>query len=588
MREMIRKLFIISLMIVTFIGSIFFTYKAYQNYKNNQIIQKSDIYLSLVNKLNTLIKSIDHERLLSALYLGFDGKTDFRQLEKRRQKSDLLFSDIKDFLKSNPDIENLESLKNLTSNLQYVRSRVDVVSSDYQDIIFKYYQDEAIEPMLSSVQNIIEKLSQGLSSYRTQLQSYVILGQKEDRLRLEESFVSFLLGRALKADMPDLVLWNDILAKNSTPFNALTNIPKEQSKKLYQKLKELRISVIKGVANGHYRISVTSWIANMDALIQNITLEQQNLYRKLQNIDFKSAGSESIVSKIVLALSFLLAFIGLGFLLKYRNELPIPTSDNPNIKIKNTSSDKIEEDKHEVEIKEVQQLSRVEPKKEEKPVVEKNENIVLKNPVSSIKNDLPLSNMKPIINEDILPKYVGKDDASVSQQEILKREDKTFYALEEFKMIIKPFIIKADEKNVDFNYDIDPSIPEICIGDIDKIKEFLEIFLSYAINVTPSKGLVVLKIENIAQKKFESAINFTIEDSGRYIDEDERRKIKRAIATHHAFLPDAITHDSLKEDLSYASKLISLLDGRLTISSQQHKGSIFSITLNLKKFISTD
>ena len=591
MKQMIRKIFIIALMIFSLIASSFFAYKSYYNYKSNQIIQKSDLYLSLIDQIDALIRNIDHERLLSALYLGFDGKTDFRQLEKTRQKSDLLLSDINDFLEKDSDVLDLKTiLKNLLNNLQYVRSRVDVVSADYQDIIFKYYQHEVIDPMLLSVKDITQKLSQGLPSYQLILESYVTLEHKENTLRLEESYISFLLGRSLKASMSDVVSYNGILEKNSKSFTHLSETSQEQSNQLEDKLKELRISVIKGVSSGNYAISVTSWIANMDALIQNITLAQQNVYQKLQNIDFKSVSSESFISKIVLAISFLIAFIGLFFFLRYKKELPNPTSDNPNIQIKNSTTPKEEEVKPAKPVQNVQKPIVSMPKKDIKvtPVVDVNENIVLKNPTSSVKDDLPLSNMPGVVNEDIVPKHIAKSDTTSSEQEILKREDKTFYALEEFKKIIKPFIEEADIKNVDFNYDIDRTIPEICIGDIDKIKKFLTIFLTYAINVTPAKGLVVLKIENIAQKKFESAINFTIEDSGRYIDEDERRKIKRGISTHHTFLPDALTHDSQKENLSFASRLISLLGGRLTILSEQNKGSTFSITLNLKKFITTD
>ena len=588
MKQMIRKIFIIALMVFSLIASAFFAYKSYYNYKSNQIIQKSDLYLSLIDQIDALIRNIDHERLLSALYLGFDGKTDFRQLEETRQKSDLILSDINDFLKKNPDITFLENFqKNLTSNLQYVRSRVDVVSADYQDIIFKYYQHEVIDPMLLSVKDITQKLSQGISSYHLVLQNYAILQDKEDSLRLEESFISFVLGRSFKVSMPDLVLYNGILEKNSKPFDHISEISQEQSNQLEDKLKELRISVIKGVSSGNYAISVTSWIANMDALIQNITLAQQNAYQKLQNIDFKSVSSENVISSILICIIFLLVFIGLFFLLRYKKELPNPKSDNPNIQIKkDTTIDKLEVKP--MKNKQKPNTSKLKEKPKPKPMVEVNENIVLKNPITNLENDLPLSNMRSAISEEVSPNYVSKRDEIFFQPEILKREDKTFYALEEFKMIIKPFITEADAKNVDFHYDIDPAIPVICVGDIVKIKEFLAIFLSYAIKVTPSKGLVVLKIENIAQKKFESAINFTIEDSGRYIDEDERRKIKRGVATHHVFLPDTLTNDSQKEDLSFASRLVFLLDGRLTISSEQNKGSTFSITLNLKKFITTD
>ncbi len=584
MKNALRQSIIIFFMFLVLILSGLFMYKAYETYKRDQIIQKSDVYVAFLEQIDTVVLALEHERLLSALYIGLGGKTDFHQLSLDREKNDTLIQELKQFLTKNPNIlENKIALKNITNNLQYVRSRVDVVNSDFQDILFKYYHDEIIKPLLASSSALIQQLGVGIPFYKQSLKAYSDLQRFRNDLSLEEGYIAFLLSRSQKVPMHDLVLWEKILAHEKIPVSSIVELPKFKSK-----LSDLRIAVLKGVSNGNFAISVTSWLANMDTLIHNIILSQQAVYKKLQEIDYNDAASGNFISKLILAFVSLLGFLWLYFLLRYTKKLPNPKSDNPNIHIKHLENKK---PKAKINIVKNVNINAI-PKTQEMPKnkIQSEESIQLKSPViSTPSDDLPLSNMQPIVQKLEPEKSIDFDSAAVlPSNEVLRREDKTFYALDEFKSIIKTFMIDADIKNVDFHYDIDSSIPEICIGDIDKIKQFLKIFLQYAIHVTPSKELVVLQIENIAQKKFESAINFTIKDSGRFIDEDERRKIRRGVASHHTFLPDVMTHDKDKTDLSLASRLVSLLDGRLEIKSEQQKGTSFSITLNLKKFIVAD
>lgn len=136
----------------------------------------------------------------------------------------------------------------------------------------------------------------------------------------------------------------------------------------------------------------------------------------------------------------------------------------------------------------------------------------------------------------------------------------------------------TEERNIDFNIDIDPDLARYVIGDEYKLTQILNNILSNAIKFT-SKGHVHFDIK-LKNKSFQyQTIKFTISDTGVGIPNeklsvifDEFTQLKTNIDAYN---------EGTGLGLSIVKKLVSLLNGSIDISSELNKGTVVTLTVPL-------
>ncbi len=557
MSYLIKKIIIFLAAAAMFVFGGFFIYKAYQNYKNYQIAKNSDQYISTIIELGNFIKKIEQERLMSALYLGYDGKIDFNTLKTKREHSDKTISHINSLISKNSlfviDIDKIQN------NLQYVRSRVDVISREYEDIFFKYYQKEILQKSIDNINELSLKLSSALPDLKSYLQANNRLIRLKNNLNLEQSFVLLLLSRSQKVSMHDIMLWERILQMEKFPilsFSSNSDIDSLTRKKLQPKifeesLRELRARVLRGVGNRNFSIRTDEWIQKLNQKIKQIEAADEIAIHYLKTKNRQELSSLEMIINLLIAVSLFVVVLFLSSLLMKKKK----PERNPDIEIKH--------------------------------IKKRNESLVKEKKSKEIEgllwDDLPLTNMQ---KQDSLSFEEKKNDFELikfDQSDELTLKNRVFHPIEEFKSIIKFFVNQMSKKGIDFNYYIDPAISHSCIGDIDKIREIITIFLEYAFENTPSKGEIIFKIENIAQKESLIIINFVIENSGKYMNEKLRREILREASSQNNKLTDLSHNKKRSLDLYTAAKLISFLGGNLQIEQSEFKGTHFCVSLNIIK-----
>ncbi len=556
MNYFIKKVIILLFIVLMLFLGGFFIYKAYQNYKHFQIAKNSDQYIATIEKLNVLTQKVEQERLMSALYLGYDGKTDFNTLRSKREQSDKVISDIKSLSETSSLLNiNIDKIQN---DLQYVRSRVDVINNEYEDIFFKYYQKEILQKSIDNIKKLSSELSSALPSLRRYLEIKEGLIVFRDTLNLEQSFILLLLSHSKKASMQDMVLWESILALEEFPdINFPTNpditsmVEEQLQPKIFKaQMNQLRVKVLRGANSGHFSISANEWLQKLYEKIKQIESANEIITHYLKTKNHQDLSSLEMIINIIIAIGFLAAAGFLSPLLKERKKL----EKNPDIQIKH-----------------IKKSSSSSKEKKSKKIE------------GLLWDDLPLTNMQ---KENSLSYDLDENDSGIfehKESDELTIENRVFHPIEEFKSIIKYFVNQMSKKHIDFNYYIDPAISHNCIGDIDKIREVITIFLEYAFENTPSKGEVILRIESIAQKETVTIVNFVIESSGKYINEKLRREILREASSYNNKLLDSQDTKKRRLDLHTGAKLISFLDGNLQVEQSDYKGTLFSISLNLKR-----
>ncbi len=540
MIEIIKKILFFTLILLITSLSGYFFYKSYIAYQNYQIAKESEKYTLFIKNINIVLIKIEQESSLNALYLGTEGNLNFNQLEDMREKTDNAIKNITTLIKKNSKFSQYsEDIVKLSKNLQYARSRVDVLSPDYKDILFVYYQDEIFNSLLNIIKNSANELSFGVESLKKHLFTYVEFINFRNNIEKEKSFITFIISQSKKMDKLDLMLWDKIIAQEIIPN--FTNLDEKTTKAIKTKLQlksfynlifKMRVDIAKGANKGNYFTSIDIWHKNINEKIRRVKQSEQLIFKYLKD---KSNNIVSSPKEIILY-----AFVSLFLIFLLLSILSIKKSKNSKITRKKI-------------IKNIP----IDDRRESKKHISHTHNMFDTNMILDKKNLKPTQPSLPV------------------QEEI--NEIDTFNALKEFNSIVELFV-KTTKKDIKLNYYIDPTIPTSCIGDFSKIKKILENIINYALNSTKAYDSVEIHINTNAENKKESAISFKITAPNCYINKEQKQIIMKAF--YQKSIP---LSKQIKSDLVSTSKLISLMDGVFGIDSDFKKGTIFSFTLSVKK-----
>ncbi len=137
--------------------------------------------------------------------------------------------------------------------------------------------------------------------------------------------------------------------------------------------------------------------------------------------------------------------------------------------------------------------------------------------------------------------------------------------------------LRAKEKNIEFIFSIEPSLPKCFIGDQLRIGQVLVNIVTNAIKFT-EEGQVVLRIESTSKNgKFQ--LSFAITDSGIGLTDTEKEEILSPFTQADNSFTRKYGGTGL--GLTITNRLVRLMGGDLTIKSEKNVGSTFSFALPL-------
>jgi len=134
--------------------------------------------------------------------------------------------------------------------------------------------------------------------------------------------------------------------------------------------------------------------------------------------------------------------------------------------------------------------------------------------------------------------------------------------------LLKP---SADQKNLEFTLKIDPNIPNYCFIDPTRLKQVLINLLGNALKFT-DKGYVKFEVKII-----EEQLQFRIIDTGIGITDEVRDRIFSPF--EQADLSITRRYGGSGLGLSISQRLVVLMGGQLTVSSNEGEGSVFSFEI---------
>ncbi|GGA64440.1 hypothetical protein GCM10008015_01630 [Flavobacterium palustre] len=201
--------------------------------------------------------------------------------------------------------------------------------------------------------------------------------------------------------------------------------------------------------------------------------------------------------------------------------------------------------------------------------------LLLKNPAlgSEEKNQLEYIRMSGaillVIINDILD--LVKMDAKQ-----LVFSNKPFQINQLIRVVQETFLIKFQQKQIDFQVSIDEELPTVLNGDSTRITQILFNLINNAIQGTAEKGSIRLKVKFQDEEDDFYLVRIVVSNSGTEIAEDKLAEV---------FNPFVQMSDDSNSGLSLTvvKRIVSLMKGDIQVKSKPGDGTKFIITLPFSK-----
>ncbi|MEA2763993.1 MAG: two-component system, sensor histidine kinase and response regulator [Gemmatimonadaceae bacterium] len=134
---------------------------------------------------------------------------------------------------------------------------------------------------------------------------------------------------------------------------------------------------------------------------------------------------------------------------------------------------------------------------------------------------------------------------------------------------------RADQKGLEFAVEISPDVPDVLIGDAGRLRQVISNLVGNAIKFT-ERGEVVLRVEVDSRDEDWAALHFFVTDTGIGIEGEHQERIFGAFQQADASTTRQFGGTGL--GLAISSRIVTLLGGRVGLSSEPGKGSVFDFT----------
>lgn len=167
-------------------------------------------------------------------------------------------------------------------------------------------------------------------------------------------------------------------------------------------------------------------------------------------------------------------------------------------------------------------------------------------------------------------------DYSKIEAEKLEFESTEFELRALMNRCISLFAPKARQKNVSMTYWIARDIPDHLIGDPNRLRQILLNLISNAVKFT-DRGEISVRVELIEKNKESATLEFSVQDTGVGISQDAIAELFEPFAQANQSVSSRYGGTGL--GLSITRRLVELMGGKVSVSSKEHVGSLFSFQI---------
>jgi signal transduction histidine kinase/CheY-like chemotaxis protein len=146
----------------------------------------------------------------------------------------------------------------------------------------------------------------------------------------------------------------------------------------------------------------------------------------------------------------------------------------------------------------------------------------------------------------------------------------------------KTMELRARQKGLDLACNVTQNVPEVLIGDPDRLRQIVVNLVGNAIKFTES-GRVTVDVTMASEDASSAELHFQVKDTGIGIPRDKQHSIFEAFTQADGSATRKYGGTGL--GLSICSKLVALMGGRIWVESESGKGSAFQFVARFGKDI---
>ena len=638
--QMDNRLKLISMfpIMLLFIISSYFLYLSYsQYYKANELknIIKNNNYLGEV------LTEVGKERGLTASYIASKSLEDKNKLLTQRIKSDKAIQKAEKSLipinyhsyfsglyNSKIDYDNQNIFYHF-KQINPIRVAVDRGKITFKKA-FKKYTQNLTQPILSN-QLLINnyKFDDEISSLITSLSQIYVA---KENISLERDFITYFLVKKLAMTQQDITAWNKYKVKANI-FNPEEISDDQLRAKIFsimssREYKNIDIDIETSnskiqfnINDGEFSIDPNSWFVMHNKKIKYFSKIQEEIKRTLW-VKNDAFIMQNIIILVVASFFWILSLI--LTVLGYKTRKDITNNIRSLEEILNNTVQEIESD-HTFDAPSINEIKSINlntnqgikeaykflellienarqdkiqalQANESKSLFLANMSHEIRTPLNGIvgftellkstdldEEQLEFTSIIEKSSENLLSIINNILDLSKIESNKIELENIVFDPIVEFENAIETYGVKASEKDIDFNFFLDPSINKKLLGDAVKIKEVLINLLSNAVKFTDYGGFINVEITKLSTEDNHAKILFSIQDNGIGMTKEQQLNVFAAFTQADVSITRKYGGTGL--GLTISTKFLELMGSELKLESQKEKGTRFYFTLELEEVL---
>jgi len=594
------------MMLITIVLGIL-GYYAFESFEKFEETKQSTPRISLVKQLDNIHDKIERERLYSAIYTGTGGEQGSDKLQNAREMVDQQLHNVISF--SNEEAGYKVFVKHfeaIAENLKYVRSRVDILSMDYKNMLFDIYHHEVFNTLYDVLNDIRKQESaEDITRY---LDTYIKYVKLKENVGLENATIFFYMGSSRIMTNEDLMTWDTLIFNDAIPtFDTLPNenlideLNALMSNEQYALIgSEMRLNILYTSLSGNYLNYATTWFGEVEKKMKYIELAQSILYNAVEkDIGKYISQRKDVMQKYIIGVVISLLLLLVLFVVYYNVTRDKQLFEDTLKDIEAVLSlEKQQELQLLIDARDTNRIysfltQTIKEANETKDLFLANMSHEIRTPLNGIvgftqllKNKATTDEQKEFItviensSENLLNIVNDILDLSKIRADKVELESIEFDPVEKFESAIESYAAKAAEKHIDFNVYVDPSLPLLLLGDPTKISQVVVNLVSNAIKFTEEGGSVDVIIENLNIDDKYTSVQFSVKDTGIGISPKKQKTIFEAFS--QADVSTSRKFGGTGLGLAISAKLVQLMGGQLKIKSEIKKGSTFYFILDLE------
>ncbi len=161
----------------------------------------------------------------------------------------------------------------------------------------------------------------------------------------------------------------------------------------------------------------------------------------------------------------------------------------------------------------------------------------------------------------------------------LQLENTPFDFRESLGETMKMLGFRAQNKGLEFVYEVDPAVPSMLFGDPGRIRRILYNLVGNAVKFT-ERGEILLTVRQESRNNDNLRLQFSVKDTGIGIAYEQQLNIFQPFSQADGSLTRR--HGGTGLGLSIVSRLVELMQGKVRLDSELGMGSTFHFTISIK------